>query len=122
MPRSDKSSAPGQSYKDARKFRDHIDRELWNVERKAPKPSERFKELLFNATRICARGKNDKNPIFCIHAAEAEPAKRGGEKKVGAGVGGGAGPRHKNQSGRQRPDAYAPRQPGQYVCSPVGFR
>jgi hypothetical protein len=29
---------------------------------------------------------------------------------------------HKNQSGRQRPDAYAPRQPGRYVCSPVGFR
>ena len=27
------------------------------------------------------------------------------------------GANHKKQSSRQRPDAYAPRQPGQYVCA-----
>jgi hypothetical protein len=57
--------------KDTRKFRDHIDRELWNVERKAPEPSEKFKELLSNATRIYTQGKNDKQPPYCIHAPEA---------------------------------------------------
>jgi len=68
MPRSDKSSAPG---KDTRNFRDHIDRELWNVERKLPKPSEKIKELLSNATRIYTQSKNNKQLPYCIHAPGA---------------------------------------------------
>ena len=48
--------------KDARKFRDQIERELWNVERKSPKLSEKFKELL------C---KNYNQPPYCVHAPEA---------------------------------------------------
>jgi len=57
--------------KDTRKFRVHFDREKWKVERKSPKHSEKFKELLFNATRIYTQGKNDKQPPYCIHASEA---------------------------------------------------
>jgi hypothetical protein len=42
-----------------------------NVERKSPKPSENFKELLPNATHLYTQGKNDKQPPYCIHAPEA---------------------------------------------------
>src|SRR5262249_37676492 len=61
--RGDKSSATGRGAfgKDTRKFFDHLDRELWNVERELPKPSERFKELLSNATRICTQGRTANN-------------------------------------------------------------
>jgi len=45
---------------------------MWNVERKSPKPSEKFKELLSNATRIYTQAKNDKQPLYCIHAPEVE--------------------------------------------------
>jgi hypothetical protein len=57
--------------KDIRKFRDDIDRELWNLKRKAPKPFEEFKERISNATRIYIRGKNETLLQSCVHAPDA---------------------------------------------------
>jgi hypothetical protein len=68
------TQSPGQAGafgKDARKFRDHIDRELWDVERKSPKHSEKFKERISNATRIYTQGRNEEQPPYCIHTPEA---------------------------------------------------
>jgi hypothetical protein len=82
--RSDKSNAPDCCAlgKDTKKFFDHLDRELWNVERKAARPSERFKEPPTNAIRICAQGKNDEQPPYCIHAPEACVAPEAGPQEV----------------------------------------
>jgi len=45
---------------------------------------------------------------------------RQGHKKYEFGLE--VGGRLKKQLGRQRPCAYAQRQPGQYVCAPFGFK
>jgi len=63
--------------KETRKLRNYLGRVLRDVGRKLSKPSEKFKELLSNATRIYTQEKNDKQKLYSIHAPEVECIAKG---------------------------------------------
>ena len=63
--------------KETKKLRNFLGRVLRDVERKLPKPSEKFKDLLVNATRIHTQEKNDKQKLYSIHAPEVECIAKG---------------------------------------------
>ena len=63
--------------KETKKLRNFLGRVLRDVERKLPKPSEKFKDLLANATRIHTQEKNDKQKLYSVHAPEVECIAKG---------------------------------------------
>lgn len=67
--------------KETKKLRNYLGRVLRDVERKLSKPSEKFKELLSNATRIYTQEKNDKQKLYSIHAPEVECLAKGKANK-----------------------------------------
>lgn len=52
-------------------------RVLREVERKLPKPSDKFKQLLTNAKRIHTQQREDKNKLYSVHAPEVESIAKG---------------------------------------------
>ncbi|MFN7943832.1 MAG: IS5 family transposase [Blastocatellia bacterium] len=63
--------------KETRKLRNYLGRVLRDVERKHPKPSPRFKELLTTAARIHRQEKNDSPKLYSVHAPEVECIAKG---------------------------------------------
>ena len=63
--------------KETKKLRNYLGRVLREVARKLPKPSEKFKELLANATRIHTQEKHDQQKVYSVHAPEVECIAKG---------------------------------------------
>jgi transposase, IS5 family len=63
--------------KETKKLRNYLGRVLRDVERKHPKPSPKFKELLANAQRIHRQEKNNSPKLYSIHAPEVECITKG---------------------------------------------
>ncbi len=63
--------------KEEKKLGNYLGRVVRDVERKLPKPSEKFKELLGNAKRIQTQKKDDKQKLYSVHAPEVECIAKG---------------------------------------------
>jgi IS5 family transposase len=63
--------------REQKKLRTMLGRVLRDVERKLPKPSPKFKQLLANAKRIHTQKKDDKQKLYSLHAPEVECIAKG---------------------------------------------